>query len=71
MRFESAGLAAKLVGENVARARSVAFAHRALHASPSHRMNLLRAEHTHAGFGVVRDDNGNVYACEVFAGGLR
>ena len=71
LRFESAGLAAKVVGENVARARSVALAHRALHASPSHRMNLLRADHTHVGFAVVTDDSGQVYACEVFASGLR
>jgi len=71
LRFESAGLAAKAVGENVARARSVTLAHRALHASPSHRMNLLHAEHTHAGFAVVTDDSGQVYACEVFASGLR
>ncbi len=71
LRFEAAGLAARVVGENVARARSVALAHRALYASPSHRMNLLRAEHTHVGFAVVSDDNGDVYGCEVFAGGLR
>ncbi|MBX3264706.1 MAG: CAP domain-containing protein, partial [Labilithrix sp.] len=70
-RFESAGLAAAVVGENVARARSVRLAHRALHASPSHRMNLLRADYTHLGVGVVTDDAGDVYACEVFAGGLR
>lgn len=70
-RFESAGLAAAVVGENVARARSVRLVHRALHASPSHRMNLLRADYTHLGLGVVTDDAGDVYACEVFAGGLR
>lgn len=70
-RFEDASLVAKNVGENVARARSVALAHRALHASPSHRMNLLRAEYTHVGVAVVRDDNGDVWACEVFASNLR
>lgn len=69
-RFASAGLAAKLVGENVARARSVTLAHRALHASPSHRMNLLRADYTHVGFAVVDDESGDVYACEVFASEL-
>ncbi|MBX3206010.1 MAG: CAP domain-containing protein [Labilithrix sp.] len=71
VRFESAGLAAKVVGENVARARSVRLAHRALHASPSHRRNLLSADYTHVGLGVVTDDAGDVYACEVFAGALR
>lgn len=70
VRFESAGLAARVVGENVARARSLALAHRALYASPSHRMNLLRADYSHVGLGVVRD-GADVYVCEVFAGGLR
>jgi hypothetical protein len=67
LRFEAAGLAAKVVGENVARARSITAAHRALHASPSHRMNLLHAEYTHLGLGVATDAAGTVYACEVFA----
>jgi uncharacterized protein YkwD len=71
LRFESAGLAAKVVGENVARARSIVLAHRALHASPSHRMTLLRADYTHMGVAVVPDDSGDVFVCEVFAAGLR
>jgi len=71
VRFESAGLAAAVVGENVARARSLALVHRALHASPSHRMNLLHASYTHSGFGVVKDDSGTFYVCEVFASALR
>jgi hypothetical protein len=70
-RFAEQGASATAVGENVARARSVALAHRALHASPSHRMNLLRADYTHIGLGVARDDAGDVYVCEVFAAGLR
>ncbi|MDF2695757.1 MAG: Transporter [Labilithrix sp.] len=70
-RFEVAALAATSVAENVARARSIVLAHRALHASPSHRMNLLRPEHTHFGVGVVRDEAGNVHVCQVFAAGLR
>ncbi len=70
-RFEAEGLAAKVIGENVARSRSVALAHRALHASPSHRMNLLRPDYTQIGVAVVRDAAGNVYACEVFASRLR
>lgn len=70
LRFETAGLLARHVGENVARARSVALAHRALYASPSHRMNLLRSDYSHFGVGVVRDDSGDAWVCEVFAGGL-
>jgi uncharacterized protein YkwD len=70
-RFENGGLVARIVGENVAHARSLALAHRALHASPSHRMNLLRPELTHLGVGDVKDDDGGLWVCEVFAGGLR
>lgn len=70
-RFEAAGLAAAMVGENVARARSVALAHRALHASPSHRMNLLRADYTHVGLAAVQGEGGDVYVCQIFAAGLR
>ncbi len=66
-RFEQRGLFAKAVGENVAHAASVPKAHRALHASPSHRINLLRADYTHIGVGVARADDGTVYVCEVFA----
>jgi hypothetical protein len=66
-RLEEAGVSASLVGENVARARSVALAHRALYASPSHRLNLLRAEYTHVGVGVARSETGVLYVCQVFA----
>lgn len=70
-RFEAAGLSAKVVGENVARARSIVLAHRALHASPSHRMNLLNADYTNMGIFVTVDDLSNVYVCQVFSGDLR
>ncbi|GAH82864.1 unnamed protein product, partial [marine sediment metagenome] len=40
---------------------------RALHASPSHRINLLRADYTHMGVGVARASDGSVYVCETFA----
>jgi uncharacterized protein YkwD len=66
-RFEAEGtLDARAVGENVAHAPSVALAHRALHASPSHRINLLRGDYTHMGVGVVHADDGSVYVCETF-----
>lgn len=70
-RFAEASLDAHVVGENVARGPTVLHAHRALYASPSHRLNLLRADYTHVGVGLARADDGTVYACEVFAGGLR
>ncbi|MBS2017294.1 MAG: CAP domain-containing protein [Deltaproteobacteria bacterium] len=60
-------LHAKAVGENVARATSITKAHRALHASPSHRLNLLRADYTHIGVGVATGDDGTLYVCETFA----
>jgi uncharacterized protein YkwD len=67
-RFEAEGtLDAHAVGENVAHAPTLALAHRALHASPSHRMNLLRADYTHMGVGVARAADGSVYVCETFA----
>jgi uncharacterized protein YkwD len=66
-RFEAANLDAKTIGENVAHAETVALAHRALHASPSHRMNLLRADYTHVGLAVLRAQDGSVYVCQVFA----
>jgi uncharacterized protein YkwD len=67
-RFEAEGtLDAHAVGENVAHAPTLALAHRALHASPSHRINLLRVDYTHLGVGVARAPDGSVYVCETFA----
>lgn len=67
-RFEAeATLDARTVGENVAHAPTVALAHRALHASPSHRLNLLRADFTHLGVGIAKGADGTVYVCETFA----
>lgn len=66
-RFAEASLDARRIGENVAHAPSILAAHRVLHASPSHRLELLRADYTHVGFGVARADDGTVYVCEVFA----
>lgn len=67
-RFEAdPSLHAKAVGENVARASTIAKAHRALHASPSHRINLLRADYTHIGIGIATADDGTLYVCQTFA----
>jgi uncharacterized protein YkwD len=71
-RFEAeGGLEARAVGENVAHAPTLALAHRALHASPSHRINLLRGDYTHLGVGVSRAPDGTVYVCETFAASSR
>jgi uncharacterized protein YkwD len=69
-RLRDAGLEPREAGENVAHAATVPLAHRALWASPSHRANLLGREFDRLGVGVVRDDHGEVWAVETFAGGL-
>ena len=67
-RLDDAGIGGvRTAGENVARARTVALAHRALHASPSHRANLLHPRFREAGFATVESD-GMVWVCEVFLG---
>jgi uncharacterized protein YkwD len=70
-RFADAALDARVVGENVAHAANILAAHRALYASPSHRLELLRADYTHVGVGVVPAEDGSVYVCEVFAASLQ
>jgi hypothetical protein len=68
-RFEAASpMKASSIGENVAKAPTLALAHRTLYASPSHRANLLGARYTHIGLAVERDDDGGTVVCEVFAG---
>jgi uncharacterized protein YkwD len=69
-RFEAQGYAASVVGENVARAATLPLAHRALYASPSHRMNLLNAQYTRIGLATVTDGP-RIYVCEVFSSELR
>lgn len=66
-RMEEAGLEPRLAGENVARARSLERAHRALWLSPSHRGNLLHPRFTQLGIGVVEDPQGNLWVAELFA----
>ncbi len=70
-RFENANLSARIVGENVAHAESVAKAHASLAASPSHRENLLSREFDHIGVAVVTDSDGSVWVVEEFAAGLK
>jgi uncharacterized protein YkwD len=70
-RLEGMNLRAHESGENVAHARSVLLAHRALYASPSHRTNLLAAGFDRIGVGVATDADGSVWVVEEFADGLR
>ena len=70
-RLRAAGLDAHQAGENVAHASSLALAHRAVWASPSHRMNLLGRAFDRVGIGVARDERGEAWVVETFAGALR
>jgi uncharacterized protein YkwD len=69
-RMHAAGLDPHLAGENVAHAATLALAHRAIWASPSHRLNLLGRAYDRVGLGVVRDARGEFWVVETFAGGL-
>ncbi len=68
-RFDAAGLSARESGENVAHAGSIALAHRALYASPSHRANLLSSSFDRIGIAVARDRDGSVWVTEELTGG--
>jgi hypothetical protein len=70
-RLEGAGLLARETGENIADAPTLALAHRALWASPSHRANMLRPEYDRVGLAVARDGRGEAWVVEMFAAGLR
>lgn len=67
-RVQRALVSARLVGENVARAKTIRAAHRSLWESIGHRENLLSPRFTHVGVGVVSDDKGQRWAVELFVG---
>jgi uncharacterized protein YkwD len=60
------GVRAFRVGENVARARSLPSAHRALWDSPAHRGNLLDEGFEAVGLGVAVEPSVGVWVCELF-----
>jgi uncharacterized protein YkwD len=66
-RVQNAGILARSVGENVARAADANHAHRTLWQSPSHRSNLLDAGFDSCGIGVAPDADGTIWVCELFA----
>ncbi len=66
-RVVAAGIKVHAAGENVAHARTLRRAHRALWASPSHRGNLLFADFDEVGVGIVHAADGSVWVCEEFA----
>lgn len=68
-RVADAGLAFKVIGENVAKAKSERAAHRALYASPSHRANLLETRFRKVGIAVVSDPKtGDLWVAQLFGG---
>jgi uncharacterized protein YkwD len=68
-RVTDAGLKWKLVGENVAKAKSERAAHRAIYASPSHRANVLDARFKKIGLGIAADPKtGYLWIAELYGG---
>lgn len=65
-RLSRAGILARRIGENVARAPSLERAHRVLWDSPSHRGNIVEPSFDVLGVGVLRAA-GDVWVCELFA----
>jgi hypothetical protein len=66
-RLAEADLFPRHAGENVAHAATLALAHRALWASPSHRANILDPAFRVVGCGVARGADGSVWIAELFA----
>jgi uncharacterized protein YkwD len=59
----------KIVGENVAKAKTERTAHRAIYASPSHRSNVLDARFRKVGIGIGTDPKtGYLWIAELFGG---
>ena len=59
----------KVLGENVAKAKSDKSAHRALYASPSHRANMLDARFTKVGIAVVIDPKtSDLWVAQMYGG---
>lgn len=67
-RIDAAGLTSKIAGENLASAKSLENAHRALWVSPSHRGNLLLDQFKRVGVATARSKDGAVWVAEIFAG---
>lgn len=65
-RMTASGLRVRIAGENLASARSIEHAHRALWASPSHRDNILYNDFRRMGVASVRAGDGAVWVAEVF-----
>jgi hypothetical protein len=72
VRMTRAGYNYETVSENVARTRTISYAHNALLESPGHKANILDAEVTHVGIGIAKGDPAArygeyIYIVELFA----
>lgn len=69
VRVTDAGLKYKIVGENVAKAKTERAAHRAIYASPSHRSNVLDVRFKKVGIGIATDaKTGYLWIAELYGG---
>ena len=66
-RLLSRGIEARVVGEAIARARTMREALHAIEDSPSHRMTVTDPRFTDAGFGEAKDDRGRTCAVVLLA----
>jgi uncharacterized protein YkwD len=68
-RMAATGTTWKVLGENVAKAKSDRAAHRALYASPSHRANMLDARFKKVGIAAVVDTKtGELWVAQMYGG---
>jgi uncharacterized protein YkwD len=68
-RVAAAGGTWKILGENVAKAKTDRSANRALYASPSHRINMLEPRFKKVGIGVAVDaKTGELWVTQLFGG---
>lgn len=66
---EAGGKKWKLIGENVAKAKTERAAHRAIYASPSHRSNVLEGRFKKVGIGIASDPKtGYLWIAELYGG---
>jgi uncharacterized protein YkwD len=66
-RADAAGIKASRVGENVARAPTLARVHAVLWDSPSHRENMLDGSFRRVGVAAIEDARGRFWSVQVFA----
>ncbi len=66
-RADAAGLAYRIVGENLALAPDLASAHDGLMQSPGHRENILRPDYSRFGIGIYREEGLGLVITQNFA----